>query len=75
MSAIPHANGGLLLHDLVMPDFRTHMERSLALHQLLPVPSADGVPRNRWPKPAGLRVHRVVVCSAGRNSVRRSTAR
>ena len=24
MGANPHANGGLLLHDLVMPDFRTH---------------------------------------------------
>ncbi len=24
MSANPHANGGLLLHDLVMPDFREH---------------------------------------------------
>lgn len=24
MSANPHANGGLLLHDLVMPDFRPH---------------------------------------------------
>jgi len=24
MGANPHANGGLLLHDLIMPDFRTH---------------------------------------------------